>query len=94
MLGDHALFFSRRKRAAGGTRRSELLGWFESLPAGPRVDFRSAAQVEERLAILTCNDESWLQVVLKMSRLLSGAALGRRVERAGLERRSQHRGQS
>eukprot|EP00434_Breviolum_minutum_P004579 symbB.v1.2.004036.t1/scaffold228.1/size260974/5 len=64
VLGDHALFFSRQlrpsaKRKTLGSRRSEVLGWFTSL------------SVEERLAILSCNEEGWVQAVLKMSRHLA-----------------------
>eukprot|EP00435_Cladocopium_sp_Y103_P067383 s2564_g30.t1 len=62
VLGDHALFFSRqypafkRQRLEKEGRRSEVLGWFASL------------SVEERLAVLSCNEEGWVQAVLKMNR--------------------------
>lgn len=63
VLGDHALFYSRQLRPAQFSkcrRRTEVLDWFSSL------------SVEERLAVLSCNEEGWVQVVLKMSRHLAG----------------------
>ncbi|CAL1167907.1 unnamed protein product [Cladocopium goreaui] len=70
VLGDHALFFSRQyakrqkpEKPEKEGRRSEVLGWFASL------------SVEERLAVLSCNEEGWVQAVLKMnSHVTAGGA--------------------
>ncbi|CAJ1340512.1 unnamed protein product, partial [Effrenium voratum] len=57
VLGDHALFFSRRPRPpVDNAKRREVIAWFSSL------------SVEERMATLTCHDEGWVQAALKMSR--------------------------
>eukprot|EP00930_Biecheleria_cincta_P088336 TRINITY_DN7756_c0_g2_i1.p1 TRINITY_DN7756_c0_g2~~TRINITY_DN7756_c0_g2_i1.p1 ORF type:complete len:1429 (-),score=243.24 TRINITY_DN7756_c0_g2_i1:166-4452(-) len=85
-LADHALFFSRAKvrrpaAATATTRRKEVLAWFSGLG------------VDERVALLTCNDASWVQTALKMSRHRGPEHTPEGHFKVSLQSRSQSNGQ-